>query len=58
MPLKRSTTAGGKPCIKYGDGGKCYPYTAGNKASQKAAKKKAINQGLAIARSSGRKFTP
>lgn len=57
MPLRKSTSKG-RPCVKYGESGKCYPYKAGNAASQKAAKKKAINQGLAISRRSGRKFTP
>lgn len=57
MPLRKSTS-GGKPCIKYGAGGKCYPYKAGSASSQKAAKKKALKQGLAISRSTGEPFRP
>ena len=51
MPLKRSTTKGGKPCFKWGDAGKCYPYTAGDKNSRERAKNKAMKQGRAIERS-------
>lgn len=47
MPVK-ACSVGGKPGYKWGDNGKCYTYTAGDDASRKAAKKKAINQGLAI----------
>jgi hypothetical protein len=57
MPLK-TCSAGGKPGIKFGTGGKCYSYKAGSKSSQLRAKKKAIKQGLAISRSTGEKFRP
>lgn len=46
MPLKKCSS-GGKPGFKWGDTGKCYTYTAGDDASRKAAKVKAIKQGLA-----------
>lgn len=48
MPLKSCKTATGKAGTKYGDSGKCY-------ANSQGGKKKAIKQGLAIARSQGRK---
>jgi len=47
MPLMR-TTVNGKPAYKYGATGKAYPYKAGNATSRETAKKKAINQALAI----------
>lgn len=47
MPIK-TCTSGGKPGFKWGDTGKCYPYTAGDEASKEAARKKAIAQGAAI----------
>jgi len=47
MPVMR-TTSGGKPAYKYGEGGKPYTYTAGDAASRKAAKAKAVKQGRAI----------
>jgi hypothetical protein len=47
MPIKRSTKKG-KLCYKWGDSGKCYPYTAGDKASRERAKKRAMKQGQAI----------
>jgi len=46
----------GKPGYKYGKDGKCYVYTSGNEASRKRAKKRAINQGVAIEASRGGKF--
>ena len=52
MPIHR-TTKDGKPAIQYGTHGAKYAYTAGNKASREAAKKKAIKQALAIQRRSG-----
>ena len=52
MPVHR-TTKSGKPAMQYGTRGAKYPYTAGNKASREAAKKKAIKQALAIQRRSG-----
>jgi hypothetical protein len=52
MPVHR-TTKTGKPAMQYGTRGAKYTYTAGNKASREAAKKKAIRQALAIQRRSG-----
>jgi len=43
-------TVGGKPGYRWGETGKPYIYTPGNKASAEAAKKRAIAQGLAVAR--------
>jgi len=56
----------GKPGWAYGKdvhpdkpaSGKCYTYTAGDKTGEKAAKLKAIKQGLASSYSQGRKFEP
>ena len=53
MPIQR-TTQNGKPGYRYGETGKVYTYSPGNAASRKAAKKKAIKQGLAIANRTGR----
>jgi len=53
MPVKRSTKDG-KPCYKWGDEGKCYTYTAGNKSSRERAKRKAAEQGQAIKASGGK----
>jgi hypothetical protein len=53
MPVER-TTLNGRPAYQW-DGGKKYPYIAGNAASRLAAKKKAIKQGLAVAHRSGTK---
>lgn len=47
MPVN-SCSSGGKPGYKWGDGGKCYPYNPNSEASKKAAKKKALAQGIAI----------
>ncbi len=52
MPIHR-TTKGGKPAMQYGTRGAKYTYTAGNKASREAAKKKCVKQALAIQRRSG-----
>lgn len=57
MPLKRCRSKD-KSGWKYGNSGKCYTYTAGSKASESAAKLKAIKQGFIIAKSSGEKFEP
>lgn len=46
MPVKR-TTKNGKPAYRWGDSGKAYTYTAGNKASREQAKAKARRQGRA-----------
>lgn len=55
MPLQR-VTQGGQPGWRYGKHGKVYTYKAGNLASEKAAKRKAIKQGLAEHYSSGEKL--
>ncbi len=55
MPVQ-SCSEEGKPGYKYGEEGKCYTYPAGDKASQKAAKLKAIRQGVAISKQTGEKF--
>jgi hypothetical protein len=47
MPIK-SCKLDNKPGYKWGDEGKCYTYTPGDETSRKAAKKKAIKQGLAV----------
>lgn len=47
MPLKRCRKDG-KPGWKWGDSGTCYPYTPGDSASEKRARKKARAQGVAI----------
>lgn len=47
MPVQRCTLDA-KPGWRFGDAGKCYVYTAGDNASEAAAKKQAIAQGLAI----------
>jgi hypothetical protein len=54
MPINRATS-GGKPGYRAGKTGKVYTYKAGDKKSREAAKKKAINQELAIAQRAGRK---
>ncbi len=54
MPIKR-VVENGKPAFRWGSSGKAYTYTAGNEASRKRAKQKAINQGLAVARATGTK---
>jgi len=55
MPIRR-TTVNGKPAYQYGTTGAKYPYTPGDKLSRERAKKKAIQQGLAIAYRTGRKL--
>lgn len=47
MPIKHCKKDG-RPGYKWGDEGKCYTYTPGNKRSREAAKKKAREQGEAI----------
>lgn len=47
MPVN-SCSDNGKPGYKWGDSGKCYTYTPGNKTSETSAKKKALAQGIAI----------
>ncbi len=53
MPVHR-TTKNGKPAYQYGTTGAKYVYVSGNEASRKAAEQKAIKQGLAIARRTGK----
>jgi len=52
MPVHR-TTIDGQPAFQWGTTGKKYIYKAGNAASRLKAKKKAIKQGLAVARRTG-----
>lgn len=47
MPIKRCRSKG-KPGFKWGDEGKCFTYTAGDKTSRDRARKKAEEQGRAI----------
>lgn len=54
MPVKRCRL-NNKPGWKYGDEGKCYTYTAGNKKSEATAKLKASKQGVAIRMRDGEK---
>lgn len=49
MPV-HTTTSKGRPAYQWGTTGKKYTYKAGDAASRLAAKKKAIKQGLAVAR--------
>ena len=46
MPVKR-TTKDGKPAYRWGDSGKAYTYTPGDKSSRERAKRKAEKQGQA-----------
>lgn len=55
MPIE-SCESGGKPGFRYGIQGKCYTYNPGDRASRDAAKKKAIQQGVAIEQQRGGKF--
>jgi len=54
MPVRRTTT-NGKPAYQWGKTGKKYSYTAGNESSRERAKKRAIQQGLAVAKRTGTK---
>lgn len=56
MPIKSCTTDG-KPGYKWGESGKCYTYTPGDKASMKAAKAKAIKQAVAASYKGGKQVT-
>ncbi len=47
MPVKRCQLDN-KPGYKWGDSGKCYTYDTNNKASETVAKKKAVDQGIAV----------
>jgi hypothetical protein len=48
MPIQ-SCKENDKPGFRWGSKGRCYVYTPGDKASMKAAKKKAFNQGIKVA---------
>ena len=52
MPVQRVVTKDGKPGFRWGQSGKVYKYTPGNKASRERARKKAEKQGRAV-RSTG-----
>ena len=54
MPIIRSTKDG-KPCFKVQNVNKCYPFTAGNKASEARAKAKAQKQLAAVEASKKRR---
>jgi hypothetical protein len=54
MPVHH-TTKNGKPAFQWGQHGAKYTYTLGNKSSMETAKKRAIAQGLAVARRTGTK---
>lgn len=47
MPIKRCSI-NGKPGFKWGDEGKCYTYDPDSLSERKAARKKALKQGIAI----------
>lgn len=53
MPAK-PCRKNGKPGYSWGQEGKCYTYTTGNKASRERAKSKAKEQGQAIKASGGK----
>ncbi len=46
----------GDPGYKYGEGGFCYTYPAGDEAGRREAKQKAVMQGVAIERHRGGEF--
>lgn len=46
MPVE-SCSENGKPGYKWGQAGKCYVYDPSSEASKKAAKKRALAQGIA-----------
>jgi hypothetical protein len=54
MPLTRCSEDG-KPGWKWGESGKCYTFTRGDAASERAARKKARDQAVAIAGNRARK---
>jgi hypothetical protein len=47
MPVQRCVK-NNKPGFRWGESGKCYTYTPGDKASRERARKKAAEQGQAI----------
>jgi hypothetical protein len=52
MPVMRCRK-NGKPGYKWGKKGTCYPYTPGDPASRRAARRKAMAQGQAIRKKGG-----
>lgn len=54
MPVHR-TTKNGKPAYQWGEHGAKYTYMPHDKSGMMAAKKKAMKQGLAVARRTGTK---
>lgn len=52
MPIQ-NCTKDSDPGYKYGEDGYCYTYNPGDEESRKAAKQKAIMQGVAIERQTG-----
>jgi len=48
MPLQACYTSDGQPGFRWGQSGKCYPYTKGDSASMAAAKRKAMQQAVAM----------
>lgn len=54
MPIIRSTK-NGKPCFKVKNVDTCYPFTAGNKASEAKARAKAEKQLAAVKISQARR---
>jgi hypothetical protein len=54
MPV-HGATKNGKPAFQWGHHGAKYTYTPGNKSSMETANKRAIAQGLAVARRTGTK---
>ena len=55
MPVQ-VCTSNGQPGFRYGKSGACYTYKAGSESGRKAAKRKSILQGAAIAQSTGEKL--
>lgn len=47
MPMQRCNK-NGKPGFRWGNQGACYTYDPNSEASRNTAKRKAINQGIAI----------
>jgi hypothetical protein len=54
MPIKQCQSDG-KPGFQWGESGKCYTYTPGDKASRERARQKALKQGRAVEASERRR---
>lgn len=54
MPLQRCQTADGKPGWRWGNAGFCYGYAKGSPGSETAAKRRALEQAVAISHSQAR----